>query len=321
VPLQLAFSNWRLGATTHGLTQEELATRNFDLNFSLTVLNTIALVVGITLALRAAGKELKISQMKSDFVSNVSHELRTPLSSIRVLGEFLRSGREVEPEKLRRYGEYIETESQRLAKLINNILDFSKIESGQRNYEFEEHQIEFIVAEVLRVFEVRLIQQGFDLDVELPNDPLPCVSVDADAVTQAITNLLDNAIKYSGSSRSIGVRVWLDGSMVSVSVTDHGVGIPQDELRKIFERFHRVSTGLVHNVKGSGLGLSLVKHIVEAHGGRVQVTSEVGAGSTFTLQFPALDNVTDALAPDTGALTDDHYTEIEQGVEPRGSKS
>ncbi|HQR39399.1 MAG TPA: HAMP domain-containing sensor histidine kinase [Blastocatellia bacterium] len=320
VPLQLAFSNWTLGATTHGLTHEELATRNFDLNISLTVLNSIALVVGIALALRAAGKELKISQMKSDFVSNVSHELRTPLSSIRVLGEFLRSGREIEPDKLRRYGEYIETESERLAKLINNILDFSKIESGQRTYEFAEHHIEFIVAEVLRMHEVRLVQQGFQLEFEVPDEPLPVVSLDPDAVTQAITNLLDNAIKYSGTSRTIGVRVWRDGDWVSVSVTDLGVGIPQDELRKIFDRFHRVSTGLVHNVKGSGLGLSLVKHIVEAHGGRVQVTSEVGSGSTFTLQFPAAARVTDSHAPKR-ALTDDvFHLDFEHGAEPRGSK-
>jgi len=121
-------------------------------------------------------------------------------------------------------------------------------------------------------------------------------------VTQAISNLIDNAIKYSGNSRQIRIRVWRFAASEFVSVTDFGVGIPRDELRKIFERFHRVSTGLVHDVKGSGLGLSLVKHIVEAHGGTITVTSDVGRGSTFTLQFPATPDVDEAGAPEPGAI-------------------
>lgn len=302
VPMQLAFSKWRLGAKSLGLPQDQLAAQNFALNFSLTIFNTLALALGIGFALRAASKEMKISQMKSDFVSNVSHELRTPLSSIRVLGEFLRSGREIEPEKLRKYGEFIETESARLAKLISNILDFAKIESGQRSYEFREGQIEDVVHEALRVYEVRLQQRGFAVDVDLPAAPLPPIALDPDAVTQALSNLIDNAIKYSGNSRQIRIRVWREMASVLVSVTDFGVGIPGDELRKIFERFHRVSTGLVHDVKGSGLGLSLVKHIVEAHGGTITVTSDVGRGSTFTLQFPATPDVDEAGAAESGAI-------------------
>ena len=287
VPLDHAFARWHVTASSVGHSQEEVAQRNFQMNFALTVLNTLALGLGIGLAFRAASNELKISQMKSDFVSNVSHELRTPLASISMLGEFLRSGREIDRPRLQKYGEYIETESQRLAKLINNILDFSKIESGQREYSFQEYHLEHVIAEVLRVFEVRLQQHGFVVTLSAPDDPLPPVTIDPEAVTQAITNLLDNAIKYSDASREIRVRAWHEDGSVFVSVTDYGLGIPRDELKKIFDRFHRVSTGLVHNVKGSGLGLSLVKHIVEAHGGSVTVASEIGRGSTFTLQFPA----------------------------------
>ncbi len=319
VPLQMAFSKWKLGAKTRGLTQDQLATRNFQMNFSLTLLNTVALGLGLGLLLRAASKELKISQMKSDFVSNVSHELRTPLSSIRVLGEFLRSGREIEPAKLQKYGEYIETESQRLAKLINNILDFSKIESGQRTYDFQEHHIEFVIADVLRVFEVRLLQRGFEVDLDIPEDLLPSVSIDPDAVTQAIANLIDNAIKYSGASREIRVRAWHRDQSVFVSVTDFGIGIPKDEQEKIFDRFHRVSTGLVHNVKGSGLGLSLVKHIVQAHGGSVTITSEAGKGSTFTLQFPTHTSVSTLRATQTEAFDESLRFDLGDRIEPRGS--
>jgi signal transduction histidine kinase len=319
VPLELAFSRWRLAATTRGLTQEQLATRNFQMNFSLTILNTVALIVGLALMFRAARKELKISQMKSDFVSNVSHELRTPLSSIRCLGEFLRSGREIEPGKLRKYGEYIETESQRLAKLINNILDFSKIESGQRTYDFQEQQVEFVIAEVMRVFEVRLVQRGFAVDVDVPDDLLPPILIDPDAVTQALANLLDNAIKYSGSSREIRIRAFQQGPRVVVSVTDFGVGIPRAEQDKIFDRFHRVSTGLVHNVKGSGLGLSLVKHIMEAHGGSVSVESEAGKGSTFTLRFPTRSSISAPHMRPTPALEEPLRFELGDRIEPKGS--
>jgi signal transduction histidine kinase len=320
VPLQLSFAKWRIGARSQGLTQEQVAARNFATNFTLTLLNTIALMIGLGLTLRAAGKEMKISQMKSDFVSNVSHELRTPLASIRVLGEFLRSGREIEADKLRKYGEYIETESQRLAKLINNILDFSKIESGQRTYDFQEHHIEFVIAEVLRVFEVRLVQRGFSVDLDVPEDLLPPVTIDPDAVTQALSNLIDNAIKYSGTSREIRVRAWHEGGSVFVAVTDFGVGIPRDDQQKIFDRFHRVSTGLVHNVKGSGLGLSLVKHIVEAHGGRVTVSSETGKGSTFTVQFPTNSRVADLEKTRRSDLFDESMKfELGKRVEPTGS--
>ncbi len=319
VPLQLAFSKWRLAATTRGLSHEQLATRNFQMNLSLTILNTVALVLGLGLMLRAASNELKISQMKSDFVSNVSHELRTPLSSIRCLGEFLRSGREIEPAKLRKYGEYIETESQRLAKLINNILDFSKIESGQRTYERQEHHVELVIAEALRVFEVRLLQRGFSVDVDVPEGMLPSVMIDPDAVTQALANLLDNAIKYSGSSREIQIRAWSDERWVYMSVTDFGMGVPRDEQAKIFDRFHRVSTGLVHNVKGSGLGLSLVKHIVEAHDGRVSVQSEPGKGSTFTMQFPGRPETADARLPRIEEFDDSLAFELSDRIEPTRS--
>lgn len=298
VPLQLAFSRWKLGVKTLGPTHETIAKQNFATNLTLMLLDTVVLLAGLGFAMRAASKELKISQMKSDFVSNVSHELRTPLSSIRVLGEFLRSGREIDPEKLRKYGEYIEAESTRLAKLINNILDFSKIESGQKTYRRQECQIEDIVAESLRVFEIRLTQRGFTIDIEAPEHPLPAVMVDPEAMGQAVSNLLDNAIKYSGASRTIRLTLSEQDGFVVVGVTDFGIGIPKDDLKKIFDRFHRVSTGLVHDVKGSGLGLSLVKHIVDAHGGTVTVASEIGKGSTFTMRLPALDP-SDETQPET----------------------
>jgi signal transduction histidine kinase len=286
MPLPFIFKDWRLGIRSRYETPEQWAQRYFAINLSLSILMTTVLIGGIILALRTASREMKLSQMKTDFVSNVSHELRTPLASIRVFGEFLKMGRVKESDKICEYGQYIETESRRLTQLINNLLDFSKIESGQKTYKLEKAEVAEVVAETLRTFEVQLKQNGFNIIFEAPGESLPPAVIDPQAMAQAVMNLLDNAVKYSGSSRDILVRLGQENSHISISVTDRGIGIPLEEQEKIFERFHRVSTGLVHDVKGSGLGLSIVKHIVEAHQGRVTVSSETNKGSTFTIHLP-----------------------------------
>jgi signal transduction histidine kinase len=280
------YSDWRLSIRSRHRTPAQWAAWNFKLNMTLSVLMTVALLSGIILALRAAQRQMRLSQMKTDFVSNVSHELRTPLASIRVFGEFLKMGRVQDEEKIREYGEYIETESRRLTQLVNNILDFSRIESGRKTYEFNETDPSSLVHYTLKTFDIQLKQRGFSVNLKEPNAPLPPVFVDGEAMSQALINLLDNAVKYSGEAHEIEIRLSHEGGFVNIAVRDHGIGLSREDQQKVFEKFYRVCTGLIHESRGSGLGLSLVKHIVEAHHGRVTVESEPGRGSTFTIHLP-----------------------------------
>ena len=285
--LPFIFTDWTLGMRMKNVTEEQWSRRYFVTGFTTSLLTALVLLGGIVLALRTASRAIRLSQMKADFVSNVSHELRTPLASIRVFGEFLKMGRVREGEKIREYGEYIETESRRLTQLINNILDFSKIESGQKTYHFEAADVEAVVAETLKTFTVRLEQSGFAINFDAPQTQLPLAVMDHDAIAQAFINLLDNAVKYSGDARIINVRLGQHAGYVTISVTDYGIGIAHDEHGKVFEKFYRVGNALVHDVKGSGLGLSIVHHIIEAHRGHVTVESTPGNGSTFTIHLPA----------------------------------
>jgi signal transduction histidine kinase len=285
-PIPFIFTDWILGIRMLHQTEEQWSRNNFISSLSISIMTALVLIGGVVMALRAASRAMRLSQMKADFVSNVSHELRTPLASIRVFGEFLKLGRVREPDKIQEYGEYIETESRRLTQLINNILDFSKIESGQKTYHFEQTDVGAVVADTLKTFEVILEQNGFTVHLEKPPLPLPQVVIDPDAMAQAFINLLDNAVKYSGASKTIEVKLADQGDAVTISVIDHGVGIAIEEREKVFEKFYRVGNCLVHDVKGSGLGLSIVKHIVEAHHGKVVVESEVGRGSAFSIHLP-----------------------------------
>ncbi len=287
IPFPMVFKDWRLSVKNREFTPQQLARFNFHLNVAGGLTVVAVLVAGIVLMLRGAQRELRLSQMKSDFVSNVSHELKTPLASIRLFGELLRSGRVSSPEKVREYGSLIETEGRRLSQLITNILDFSRIESARRPYAREPVDLNALVKDTLERFEVAVKHQGFTIDFEPPPQRV-VTRGDSGALGQAVYNLVDNALKYSKDDRRLEVELSCNGTEATLVVRDHGVGIPKAEQEKIFDRFHRVSTGLVHEVRGSGLGLSIVKHVVEAHQGRIEVQSEVGKGSAFTVRLPCL---------------------------------
>src|SRR5688572_3118481 len=295
-PLGFVFSDLRAGIRDHCSTPEEVAAITFRSNMKWTGGGFVVLLGAVALALGAVMRQMRLSQMKSEFVSNVSHELRTPLSSIRVFGEYMRLGRVTDQSKVQQYGEYIEAESRRLTALINNILDFSKIESAEKNYRFCDTDVVDLVQQTVAAFEVPLREQGVSITLATPAERPPVLPIDKDAFAQALVNLLDNAVKFSNGRKEIDVAITTRGDAVRIAVRDHGIGIHASEQKKIFEKFYRVGSGLVHDVKGSGLGLSIVQHVVKAHGGRVEVSSAPGDGTTFTIVLP-LKNVEQALLP------------------------
>lgn len=244
------------------------------------------LVLGVKLVLGVAGREVGLADAKSAFVSNVSHELKTPLALIRLFAETLSSGRVKSPEKIQEYYRIITTETVRLTHLINNILDFSAIEAGRKEYNLAPCDVAETVAEVVQNYSYSLENAGFKVETHYQKD-LPLLEIDCDAISQAVLNLLNNATKYSGEEKYIEINVERRRENIAIDITDHGIGIAPGEQEKIFGNFYRVGgSSDVHNVKGSGLGLALVKHIVEAHGGRVTVNSLPRRGSTFTILLP-----------------------------------
>ncbi len=280
-----AFTDWTLRLSSpEGGNPEQWAHGTFAFNMTLGFLLAIALLGGVGMALWSARRAVRLSEMKSDFVSNVSHELRTPLASIRIFAELLTRGK-ANPDKVREYGGRIESESVRLSRLIDNILDFSRIESQEKEYRFEPTDVADLVGGVVETLRLRLEQDGYSMHLDL-SDELPTLALDADAIRQAVHNLIDNAAKYSTAPAEIEVRVRAEEQCITISVTDRGIGIAKQDQGKIFDRFHRVGTGLVHDVKGSGLGLAIVAHICSAHGGTVEVESKPRRGSTFTIRLP-----------------------------------
>ena len=240
---------------------------------------------GAYLLWRDVRRDLRMAEMRSQFVSSVSHELRTPLTSIRMFAETLRLGRSRDQKTQVEYLDTIVSESQRLTRLLNNVLDFSKIEKGKRTYRPVPTSLYEIIQASARTMEYPLSQCSFRLNVNAEEN-LPDVRVDRDALEQAILNLLHNAMKYSGDSRSIELRLRRKDGRAIIQVVDQGIGIDPKEKEKIFEKFYRIPTGENERTAGTGLGLALVFHIVKAHGGHIEVESVPGKGSIFSIHLP-----------------------------------
>jgi signal transduction histidine kinase len=280
-----AFRGLKLGIKFEGTTAKAISDRWVFQSLVILAVLSVLMIGGLVLTYRSVNKQVALARLKSDFVSNVSHELRTPLALIRLYAETLELGRITTQEKKNEYYSIIRKESERLTALINNILDFSRIEAGRKEYDFRETDIAELVRNTLDSYRFQIEQQGFALEEQI-DAGIPPVRVDREAIARALVNLVNNALKYSHNEKFLGVRLYRDKSVLKLEVSDRGIGIERNEQARIFEKFYRTGDPLVHNTKGSGLGLSLVRHITRAHGGEVEVESIPGRGSKFTLSLP-----------------------------------
>jgi two-component system, OmpR family, phosphate regulon sensor histidine kinase PhoR len=231
-------------------------------------------------------KEIDLAQIKNEFVSNVSHELRTPLALINMFAETLFMGRVKSEEKKNEYYGIIQQETERLSKIVNKILNFSKIEAGKWKYNFTIVDLNALSERIFLNYKFHLENKNFKFTFESSGNVLNGV-LDAEAVSEALINLIDNAVKYSEERKNITIRTGKESDFIYVEVEDFGLGISDEDHKKIFEKFYRIQSGNIHNTKGTGLGLTLVKHIIDAHTGKIKLQSTLNKGSIFRLTFPS----------------------------------
>ena len=242
-------------------------------------------LLGLYVTYRSIKRDTELARLKSYFVSRVSHELRTPLATIRAVGEMLEMGAVSSREKEKEYFSLIASESERLSRLIDNVLDFSKIDSAKKRYRFRTADLKKTVSNTVRVFRQYVRPQGFNIVFDLDED-VPMMVVDEDAISQALINLMDNAVKFSRDEKEVKVELRRMGAKIKISVRDNGIGIAPEDLDRIFDQFYRPKETTELSGKGAGIGLAIVKHVAEAHGGKVEVQSKQGEGSLFTLLLP-----------------------------------
>ena len=273
-----------LAAELPGDPAAPLAFRNRTLYIALLVLLYLGIGVGFGLTIREMRRAYKLSRMKTDFVANISHELRTPLTGVRLFAETLRAGRAEGPEEVRQCVAMLSTEADRLSRMVEKLLDWSRLEAGRTSLELERTEVPALLDRIGQAYRAQQLPASYQTEL----DPqLPPVNVDRDAMAQVVLNLLHNAVKYTGEDKRIRVRARRAGRNVAIEVEDNGPGVRPHERKRIFERFYRADDLLSRQTEGTGLGLAIAKRIVELHGGRIELDSRVGQGSTFRVLLPA----------------------------------
>jgi signal transduction histidine kinase len=245
----------------------------------------VLMILGAFLIARDISRESETTRLKTEFVHHVSHELKTPLTLIRLYGETLQRKKDLAKSEQTEAYEIITKESERLSHLINNVLDFSRIEMGKKEFDFKTGNLAPVIRDTLDSYRYHLEKKGFLIKDDIAGD-LPSVRYDAEGIASVLINLLSNAIKFSTTTKEVTVRLFRKDEHTVLQVEDKGIGISSKDISRIFEKFFRSGDMKAADAKGSGLGLTLVKHITEAHGGKIEVQSEPDQGSTFTVLFP-----------------------------------
>ena len=281
--LKDAFTFWRIGLYARSMegNKGESSIKTYTKVFALLI---VVIVLGMYFGILAIAREIETVKLQSEFISAVSHDLKTPLTSIKMYAEMLKDGKIKDKKKIKEYINTIHTESDRLTFLIYNVLEYSR-GVGKKRFNMSRVDLVAVANASLDILKPYAAQKGFKIILKLPVKPI-YVTGDRIALAQACLNLIDNAIKYSGNSRLIEVTVEKTGGIASFSVKDKGIGIPLFQKGRIFDKFYRGSAKEVREAKGIGLGLTIVKQIMDGHGGKVTVESGKEKGSVFTLVFP-----------------------------------
>ena len=284
-PIGGVLEGWRIDMVTDPALFDGAADRRVILYVWVGGLSVVLMVLVATFSVRSIRYQARLARLKNDLVATVSHELKTPIASIKVLVDTLLDGHYKDADRTADYLALISAENDRLARLVANFLAFSRVEQ-KRAYERSRCNVQEIVDEALEPIRDQLEAEGFEVDVRVDRD-VPHISGDRGALVSALTNLIENAHKFSGDSRRIAVRASGNTSTVRLTVIDQGIGMTRLDARRVFDRFYQADMRLARESSGVGLGLSIVKGIVEGHGGKVSVESEPGKGSTFEMSLPA----------------------------------
>lgn len=279
---------WTVHVSSPGGAARLLAMRGADWTITVTAVAALSLGVGLLLAGRALRASADLAKVRSDFVATVTHELKTPLATLRIVGETLSRGRLTNRADIQDYAHLVDQEAKRLSRLVDNLLAYSRVTDVSEVYSFEPVAVADMVDDVLRGFHPQFAQNGFELAVNIPPD-LPPVRGDRTALGLVFDNLIDNAMRYSGENRWIGIQARQTRHEVHIDVADRGVGIPADEVSSIQRRFVRGANAASH---GSGLGLAIVTRIVKDHGGTLHIDSLTGAGTTVSVSLPLMERHT-----------------------------
>lgn len=264
---------------------EKAAARQIAVYTWTGVLVILLILIVSALAMRAIGRQIRLNEMKNDFIATVSHELKTPLASMRVLVDTLLEGNVRDEAQVKQYLQLTSRENERLSRMIDNFLTFSRMERNKVAFNLTDASPAHMASDAIEVVKTKFETHHCHLDLDIA-DNLPGVQADHDALVTVLVNLLDNACKYTGENKRVSFRVFMENGHVCFAVGDNGIGIARRHLRRIFDRFYQVDSSLARKAEGCGLGLSIVKFIVDAHNGSIDVESRPDQGSTFSVRLP-----------------------------------
>lgn len=284
------FDDWRLYVSINKASGLAASQPSLWTNMIILAAAFILLVGAMLFMFYTAQRERALAERQSDFLANVTHELKTPLSVMQAAGENLADGRVDNRERLRSYGSHIYSEAVRLRKMIDRLLDVAKADAGESFIHPKPIAINRYLSDFVDEHRNYIQEKGFTLHTSIP-ESMPQVMLDEHSLDTVLSNLVNNAIKYSNGEKYLGIYLSQKGKDAILQVEDHGIGMKKEAINHIFEKFYRAEDTLTAETKGYGLGLSIVKNLIDLNGGSVSVASQEGRGSTFTVTFPFIDEL------------------------------